>query len=58
MEMTKNGAFVELSDNEMMNVDGGITFLTACAAVAGVCAAVAGCYKAGAAIGKFIKNLS
>lgn len=57
MDKVMENGFVELSAIELNDVEGGIGFLAACAAVAGVCAAVGGCYKAGTAIGKFIYNV-
>ncbi len=58
MENVMNYGFVELSANETEDIDGGIGFLAACAAVTAVCAAVGGCYKVGTGIGKFIRNIT
>ncbi|MDO5018153.1 MAG: Blp family class II bacteriocin [Lagierella massiliensis] len=45
-----------LDSKELELVEGGIGFLAACAAVAGVGAALSVCYKAGVAVGKAIYN--
>lgn len=48
----------EVSEEALDNVSGGISFLAACAAVAGVGAAVSVCYKGGKAIGQAIYYLT
>lgn len=48
----------EMSEEALDNVSGGIGFLAACAAVAGVGAAVGACYKGGKAIGQAIYYLT
>ena len=57
MEMSLNKNFEEISQDEIMDIDGGIGVLAAAAAVAGVCAAGYGCYQIGVAVGKFVKNV-
>ena len=54
MEVSLNINFEEMTQNEIMDIDGGIGLLAAAAAVAGVCAAGHGCYQIGVAVGKFV----
>ena len=57
MDTSLNNSFSEMTQNEIMEIDGGIGLLGAAAAVAGVCAAGYGCYQIGVAVGKFVKNV-
>lgn len=55
--ISKNMDTGEISEEDLENVAGG-GILAVAAGIAGVCAAISGCYKVGTGIGKFIYYIS
>lgn len=57
MEMNSNVKFCEMTQDDMMVIEGGNGLLAAAAAVTAICAAGYGCYQLGVAVGKMWSNM-